>query len=59
MLVLNFMLSLMTSFEQFLVWVTVTFVINCLKVIGISMLRMELICSPPPLDEVWLSEPEH
>ena len=48
MLVLNFMLSLMTSFKPFLVWVTMIlllmqFVTNCLKIIGISMLRILML----------------
>ena len=70
MLVLNFMLSLMTSFKPFfnlgendIVADAICYQFfesnqNIYTEDGISV-NGEWIYSPHPLDEVWLSEPEH
>ena len=68
MLVLNFILSLMTSFKPFLVWVndivadTVLMELfeNNQNICAEDEFSMggEQIYFPPPLDKSWLSEPD-
>ena len=70
MLVLNFMLSLMTSFKPFFMLDDNDIVVDAICDLLFKnncdtyaedefSVDGDLIYSPPPLDEVWHSEPEH